>query len=174
MSGTFGQCRLCPKTKNSQKLYGDGVCHYHIKNAVDPAVRKLLAEENKEIAAQLPAMDEKKQLNEWFAARRLERPKICEEPGCSTRLLQLPGWQVKATIAHIVPKRHFKSVQTHPLNRLFLCKTPHHDDYDSSWDRATKMAIWPMAVERFQVFMHLITDKELRFLPDALRELTNR
>lgn len=175
MSVTFGKCPDC-KDGRSVRLWGTGTCYHHFKNPPKKGDKasKATVEEVKAIAYAVLVKPTKQQLDAWFLSRAYERPRVCEEPGCSHELLAAYGWQMKATICHIVPKRHFWSVALHPLNRLYLCKTPHHDDYDSSWDKATQMHVWPLAVERFQVFMHLITDTELRFLPPALRELTNR
>lgn len=173
MSTTFGKCPHCHKDARSVRLWSEGVCLYHFKNPPGKrAVVKPTAVEVQGIVAIKPPT--KKQLDAWFLARAMEIPELCEEPGCGRRLYAEDTWRIKAMVAHVVPKKLFWSVATHPLNRVFVCKTPHHDDYDSSWDRAAQMGVWPLAVERFQQFMHLITDTELRHLPPALRTLTNR
>lgn len=175
MSVTFGQCPHCVKGGRAVRLYGGGVCFHHFQHppveGEKPAVIKPTLAEVVDIIAGRPPS--KKELDAWFEARYQERPRTCEEPGCDEKLPTRIKWMIKATIAHVVPKRLFHSVAIHPLNRVFLCKH-HHDDYDSSWAKARTLGCWPLAVERFQVFMHLISDKELRFLPPALRELTNR
>ena len=37
----------------------------------------------------------------------------------------------------------FKSVATDDINIIYLC-WQHHSDYDSSWEKARKMRIWPV------------------------------
>lgn len=172
MSVTFGQCPHCAKNARPVRLYGVGVCLHHFHNLPTEGENgKLSKEEVADIVAGQPPT--KLQLREWFKERIMERPKFCEEPGCGEHLPTVVSWMVKATVAHVVPKRLHPSVAIHPRNRIFLCKH-HHDDYDSSWAKARTLGCWRLAVERFREFMHLIPDKELRFLPPALRELTNR
>lgn len=177
MSTTFGRCPDCPKEARSVRLWGTGTCLHHYQHPVvkgsKKAVVKPTPDEVAALAATVIAKPTKRQLDAWFTARVQEMPACCEEPGCERHLL-VGAALIKAHVCHIVPKRIFWSVAVHPLNRLFMCQTPHHDDFDSSWDRAQHMGIWPVAIDRFQQFMHLITDKELRYLPPALRELTKR
>lgn len=180
MSTVFGKCPHCPPAARSVRLWGDGVClhHYRHPEAVKDKREKVVKPTLQQVQAiaAAPLQPTKKQLDTWFGQRMRERPRVCTEPGC---VVVLPGlgcgttWLIKATVAHVVPKRNFWSVALHPLNRVFLCKG-HHDRYDSSWDAAQQMGVWPQAVENFQQFMHLIHDKELRHLPPALRELTKR
>lgn len=175
MSVHFAKCPHCKPDARAVRMYGSGVCLFHFRNPPKegerPKVVKPSAEEVADIIAGRPPT--KRELDAWFEARYQERPRTCEEPGCGEQLPTRVKWMIKATIAHVVPKRHFHSVALHPLNRVFLCKH-HHDDYDGSWAKAQTLGCWPLAVERFLVFTHLIKDTELRYLPPALRELTNR
>lgn len=176
MSTTFGKCPHCPSDARSVRLWGQGTCLHHFRNPppVKGKAKPAVAEVLQALVTATVKAPTKKELDAWFAAQARHIPERCMEPGCGKRLFAEETWRIKAMICHILPKKTFWSVATHPLNRVFLCKTPHHDDFDASWDRAAQMGVWPQAVESFRQFMHLITDTELRHLPPVLRELTNR
>lgn len=81
--------------------------------------------------------------------------------------------------AHLLPKRHFISIKTHPLNAMVLgsgysglCNC--HDNYDASWDKAAKMNIWDEVVRRFLIMYPLITQEEQRFIPPQLLQEINQ
>jgi len=169
---TFGQCPHCPVGRGKMRLYGTGVCAYHLTHPAAKKPRDVVKFEHDEPVV-LTAAQEKKALNDFYHQQVARRPPVCEETGCTCRLVATESWRLKAMVAHIVPKRHFRSVMVHPENRLFLCKQ-HHDAYDDNWAKAVTLGCWPLALERFQKFMHLIKDTELRHLPVPLRELTNR
>lgn len=73
-------------------------------------------------------------------------------------------------VAHIIPKNIFKSVATNSYNCLYLCSNliygsdGCHDKYDSSWTAAKSMKVWPLAVQRFEKFEQLITEKNRKTL----------
>jgi ssDNA-binding Zn-finger/Zn-ribbon topoisomerase 1 len=98
-------------------------------------------------------------------------PRACEN--CGTHLHAKTLREAKFFICHIVPKKHFKSVMVHPLNRWFGCWQC-HSDYDRTWTKAVTMTVWPTVCIRFNEFMSLIKDTELRHLPDALRVLHDK
>lgn len=75
------------------------------------------------------------------------------------------GWDLRRSrsgknVAHILPKRIFKSVAKNDSNILYLCstfdradgKTGCHERFDSNWSNARGMAVWPLAVKRFREF----------------------
>lgn len=81
--------------------------------------------------------------------------------------------------AHLLPKRHFDSIKTHPLNAMVLgsgysglCHC--HDNYDASWEKAAKMNIWDEVVRRFKIMYPLITQDEQRFIPPQLLQEINQ
>lgn len=99
----------------------------------------------------------------------------CENCGSYKPHLKAPYYKFlwKSCQAHILPKRHFKSIETNPLNILVLgsgisgmCFC--HDDYDHSWDKASKMRVWPIVVERFKLLSPLIAPEEYKFIPEIL------
>lgn len=82
----------------------------------------------------------------------------------------------KSCQAHLLPKRHFKSIATHPLIAMVLgsgfsgmCYC--HDTYDSSWDAASKMPIWNEVCRRFLILYPSINPLEYKFIPDVLSKL---
>lgn len=161
----FGQCRLCPKGSPSVRLYGDGVCAYHLSHAQDDQSKQRL---EREITEAMLSAHEKKLLNQFFKEQAEQRPRYCENK-CGNQLLARETWRLKAFVCHIVPKRDFKSVLVHPLNRWFGCLDCHHDYDDKGWTHAVTMKVWPVILDRFKQFMHLIKDTELASLPDVFR-----
>jgi hypothetical protein len=120
-------------------------------------------------------------LDGWFLGRMEKEMPICQNCHASKSVLKLPGWEKvwKSCQAHLLPKRHFKSIITHPLNgmvlgsgfsQMCLC----HDIYDSSWEKAAKMNIWPEVVRRFLIMYPLIPESEYRFIPDQLTQELNQ
>lgn len=61
--------------------------------------------------------------------------------------------------AHILPKAIFKSVSTNIHNHLYLCFYC-HSQFDKSWETATKMNVFSLAIERFNKFKDEITETE--------------
>lgn len=73
--------------------------------------------------------------------------------------------------AHILPKEFFKSIKTHPANRLELGRWCCHGQYDSSWDNASKMKVWPKAKQiMLTILIPLLPAQEYRRLPLAVQE----
>lgn len=115
------------------------------------------------------------ELTNAFALRMRTAQPICDNCGAvSTRLKSanlIKQW--KSCQAHILPKRHFKSIQANPLNFLVLgsgysglCYC--HDNYDMSWAKASTMAVWPLVLERVRQLLPFIAPSEMRHLPDCI------
>lgn len=81
-----------------------------------------------------------------------------------------------ASIAHILPKKQFKSVATHPLNYLILSWFGGvHAKWDASWTSAKTMKVWNIAMDRVAQIYPDIADSEKKYLPDSiLKELEKR
>ncbi len=82
----------------------------------------------------------------------------------------------RCATAHVLPKKKeygFPSVAANSINRLFLgagCGC--HNKYDSSWDNASKMKVFPLAIEKFIMLYPLIDEKEHKNIPNVfLREI---
>lgn len=86
-----------------------------------------------------------------FFEEQIEGIEFCENCGYDLRRSRSGK-----NVAHILPKRIFKSVASNPKNIMFLCstfdrndgQTGCHEHFDSSWSKAKSMDIWPKAVER--------------------------
>lgn len=159
----FGHCKLCPKHSPDKRLYG-GLCAFHINNP---------EQDESKIRWDTPIKThEEKLLHKYFLEQSVLRPAYCEN-GCGNRLIGQETWRLKAMVCHIVPKRDFKSVMLHPLNRWFGCLECHHDYDDKGWTHAVTMKVWPVCVTRFKEFMQLISATEVRKLPVPLLEILN-
>lgn len=161
MASSFGHCSLCPKNSPSVKLYGAGVCLYHLQHPGDnQSKQKVVLEVKKDLDAIT--------LKKFFEDQVKLIPSRCENCGGPIRFTAAGK---KAHVAHIIPKRHFKSVQAQPLNRWFGCIDCHTDYDNKGWSYAVTMAVWPKVVERFQAFMDKIKPGELKHLPAALADV---
>lgn len=170
MSSTFGTCKHCPGGSATVRLYGDGVCAYHLGNP--PAAGK--KRPKKELISQYgvgPSDEQKKKLlHAYYVDQLILMPPLCEN-GCRHKLVAKETWRLKAFVCHILPKKTFESVMLHPLNRWFGCLDCHHNYDDKGWSYAVTMKVWPVVAERFTQFMNHIKDTELRKLPDCFRVL---
>lgn len=160
----FGQCPKCPKGSPDRRLFG-GHCQYHLHHPEDDHTGQRVKKES-------PGISEAAQRKAWFDEQEKLIPGKCEN--CKGRIVTTAAWPKKSAVCHIVPKKHFKSVQFHPLNRWFGCIDCHTNYDQKGSDHAVKMNIWPTVVARFKKFMDLIDEKELKHLPKALRDITGR
>jgi hypothetical protein len=80
---------------------------------------------------------------------------LCEE--CSGFIPHTEHWHYFSAQAHILPKETFKSVRTEIGNRLHLCPDC-HNNWDSSWDKASKMKVFMLAVVRIKSFFHVLKE----------------
>lgn len=111
----------------------------------------------------------------WFKVKmELNEPRCMNCGAYKPELKQwTKGWH--SCQAHLLPKRHFRSINTHPLVGLVLgtgfsglCFC--HDIYDGSWDAASKMNIWPEVCRRFLILYPLIKPEEHKYIPKQLLE----
>lgn len=107
--------------------------------------------------------DNRKELDKWFADQIAIMPGYCEE--CGEYLNPYAPWGAKSYIAHILAKRHFKSVMVHPLNRMFLCIRCHTNLDNWPAEKIVKMAIYPLLLQRLVQFSHQLHQDELIYLP---------
>jgi hypothetical protein len=61
-------------------------------------------------------------------------------------------------VCHILPKSIFKSIATTDENILYMCWA-HHSMYDSSWEKAKTMKIWPIVVSRVRAMSIIIKER---------------
>ena len=52
-----------------------------------------------------------------------------------------------------------------------LCVTEGcHDRYDKTWEDASKMKVWPIAVAKFRLIYPFIDESEKKNIPEILRK----
>ncbi len=124
----------------------------------------------------------KKELEKWYADIRMRE---CLGGGYihgvgfvsgGAKCWECGDWIIEAffkhATAHILPKKKgmFPSIATHPLNYMILggaCGC--HNKWDSSWDNAVKMQVFPIAKTRYQQFAGAIAPAELERIPIIFR-----
>lgn len=104
-------------------------------------------------------------LNEFFDRIALKIPFNCMN--CMKPIYAHNKFAKRTVCAHIIEKSKFPSVANLESNILFLgadilgiCDC--HDRWDSNIETRIKMKIYPLALKRFELFKHLLTDKELQ------------
>lgn len=112
-----------------------------------------------------------KALDNWFVDRSKEMTGKCVECGGKTTKGDKKYW--KYSICHILPKRLFKSVETHPLNFIELCHfgNSHHANFDNlgfEYAKEKMPKAWAVIVTRFRAMYPAIAPEERKFIPDIL------
>jgi hypothetical protein len=104
-------------------------------------------------------------INDFFDKMAESMPYNCQ--GCHKPLYAFTKKMKRCVTSHILPKAVFESVATEPDNILFLgtsllgvCECHNRWDDKGAEDRA-KLPFYNLALERFEKFKHLLTDKEL-------------
>jgi hypothetical protein len=144
-----------------------------LKNGTVTPVKKehkpIAAISEKKKAADKAAKPEKELLDEWFEKKVSELTDVCMECGGPTKTAIYV--MDRECVSHVLPKRKsmFPSVATHDENAMELCtKNGCHHEYDSSWENASKMKVWPIAVEKFKLIYPSIAPNERKNIPDIL------
>jgi len=107
------------------------------------------------------------ELQQWYAKIMQCAVPICWETGERINTQDIMGWH--GSIAHILDKHNFPSVQTHPQNYMILKMWGGtHGQYDSSWENASKMKVWRYAVKIINILYPLLTREEKAKLPDII------
>lgn len=91
----------------------------------------------------------------WFTAER----EIAKNPVCMECSAPIPKKFYRAATAHIFPKSIFPSVMANLNNRLFIGAGCGCHNKTHRLDTFSEMKVFPLAVERFNKFKHLITEK---------------
>lgn len=102
----------------------------------------------------------------YMASQTLKVPECCEESG---QPLPKSGFMRRACIAHILPKRPdygFPSVAAHPMNKIFLHPDIHANMDNLGSEYILKMKSLPLMRERVKVLIPLLTDEELKRVPE--------
>lgn len=165
--GLEGYCWTCCPEEIKIKVGNRRKLAIKKKNARVSAISKIRSQERAE--------NKENELELWFLLRMNTCEPICQNCGAVGYYLKEDKYKKlwKSCQAHLLPKRHFKSIQSHPLNgavlgtgfsRLCHC----HDKYDHDWEQASQMDIWATVVERFKILYPLTYESEHQFIPQIL------
>lgn len=159
----LGLCRGCAKFNTIEET------------TIAPKVYKIPTQSKKTKDAIQASKGVMTDLDKWFDFQieyELTNGK-CQCQNCNKpirhQLLSKDTWVRRGSIAHIIPKRPiggFPSVSTH-LHNFFLACLDCHKKFDSSWDAAVKMPVFPIAKAKFNLFRNAIKEP-LGKLPDEL------
>lgn len=110
------------------------------------------------------------ELERWFESRRSEMTGYCLH--CGGKTAKKDKVWYKSSICHILPKRLFKSVATHPLNWIELCMWGNncHGNMDNNTLDLIDMNCFDTIIKRFVTMYPEIDPKERRYIPDVLMQ----
>src|SRR6185503_8109670 len=87
---------------------------------------------------------------------------------CMACGLAIPVDFSRHATAHLLPKKIFKSISTHPLNYLILGAGCGCHDKTHTISKFVKMKIWPLAKQRILEMMPLLPVDELRRISNQM------
>lgn len=107
-------------------------------------------------------------LTEWFQAGDKMATGKCKH--CGGKSCKGDPLYYKHSQAHILPKRLFPSIATHPDNRIELCFWGKncHGNYDNGILDLIDMHCFDEVIEKFLRMYPAIDKKERRHIPDVL------
>lgn len=107
-------------------------------------------------------------LEQWFKDGDKASTGKCKH--CGGRSCKGDPLYFKHSQAHILPKRLFPSVSTHPLNRIELCfwNNNCHGNMDNGTLDMINMNCFDEIVEKFIAIYPAIAAKERKYIPDVL------
>lgn len=161
----------------TDKLTRTGYCkfHQHLRTDIskESIIQKAIAKQRKnaipKIQSKLRSLshvspdiregEDYGSLRQWFLDRRKEMQNVCIECGKGTN--RDSDKYFKWSICHIAPKALIKSVATNENNWVELCWL-HHQEFDSTFDKAAAMQCFGEIKQKFQLFKHLIPPQEMR------------
>lgn len=110
------------------------------------------------------------ELDRWFKERRKELTGFCKH--CGAKSCKNSDQYYKFSIAHILPKRLFKSVATHPLNFIELCfwSPSCHTNFDNYTLDIIDLNCFGEVIDKFVAMYPDIAPNERKYIPDALMQ----
>lgn len=113
------------------------------------------------------------ELDRWFADRRKEMTGFCKH--CGGKTTKNDDKFFKHSIAHILPKKLFKSVKTHPVNFIELCFWGNscHTNFDNYILDLIDLNCYDEVIEKFVAIYPSIDLRERRFIPEILLQYVN-
>lgn len=151
----MGQCPMC-------KEWGAFI------EVVEPAKKYSIPRVSAKKKREIDAKKNDDSLEQWFIERRKEMKGYCQ-CGCGAKSSRDDDKFYKFSIAHILQKRHFKTVSTHPLNFVEMafwggCHSRMDDRSSLLW---VNMACWDEILQKFLTMLPLIDDKERKYIPEV-------
>lgn len=112
-------------------------------------------------------------LDRWFEERRAEMTGFCKH--CGQISCRDDDKYFKFSIAHVLPKRLFKSVATHPKNWIELCfwSPSCHTNFDNFTLDIIDLNCFDEVIEKFVAMFTDIDKKERKYIPEALLQYVN-
>lgn len=109
----------------------------------------------------------KKTLNEWFnwVAETHSDGNGCKCWECGS---WIPPDYMRHATAHLLPKKLFKSVETHELNFLILGAGCGCHAKTDRLDKFIQLRMWPEAARRIKIMMPLLPFEELQYISSQL------
>lgn len=183
----FGVCCICD-TGEETKVIKRGKELFCIRHAQAQSAKKYLAtaKERDRMRSQVSSPDNteddkvyKAQMDLFWlhAAKEIEKNPYCAECLLKGGRTFIPKEFYRHASAHCIPKRKefgFPSVAANIINLLILSPhCGHHSLYDRSWEDASTMAIFPLAIEKVKLLYPFIAKAELKNLPEVFRQELN-
>lgn len=107
-------------------------------------------------------------LDAWFDSIRIYHCGAVGGCVCMECKRWIPETYMRCATAHLLPKKIFKSVATHPLNYLILGAGCGCHDKTHTISKFVKMKIWPEAKKRILEMMPMLPMDELRRISNQL------
>jgi len=178
----FGKCSQCG-TDNTAcvKVAKDLFClQCHKTNKtkvqVDKANKKAKLQRTlsslKSIPENKEAIRSKSELDKWFLDRRNEMTGYCV---CGAKSCKDNERYFRYSLAHVLPKKTFKSIATNANNCIELCffENSCHTNFDNlgyANCKENNPKLWAIIVRKFKVLFPYIAENEIKFIPDVLME----
>lgn len=167
----FDKCYLCPKDAPAQLVYGpvDEINGKYVYACDDHRKDKNAKIERTGVREAQQAKKAKKMtMDAWFKHQLSIAPKKCE-CGCGEKLWVPGSLPDRTIVSHILDKKNFPTVATHPENRCFLT-WQHHSDWErAAWADKEDLPIAELSKQRVAKFYHLLTENEKTKVPNWLK-----
>jgi hypothetical protein len=151
-----GDCSICDlKNTNCVKVAKDLFClGCHKKN-------------KSKVQAEKSYSKHSNKLDTWFENRHEEMIGVCSHCGGKT---EKGKSSYKCSVAHILPKAHFPSIATHPLNFVELCFYGNscHTNFDNYYLDIEELKCFDEIVSKFTIMYPFIAESERRKIPNIL------
>jgi hypothetical protein len=164
MMPTMGMGGYCHAHQREDAGYERKLKEKERKSAVKKITSKSLHAQQDEIGVPKGTQE----LQRWFNDRHREMKGSCQHCGGKS---EKGRGTYKCSIAHILPKAHFKSVATHPDNWIELCfygKNSCHTNFDNYMLDITDLNCFDEVIRKFVAIYPDIAIAERRRIPQVL------